>query len=176
MKKLILIIALVLQVSSARADYWKDSFNSANPLDSFSPIVTRNAHDGIWEAGFMHKTWHLDHYYDGGSSEWANVGVYTAWNAEGGNVSYGPSIGVSPPVLQYAGQILTYLSLPKLGALISSSGSVLSANMYAGYRPYYDHNVNDHLDWGWMLALKFPFGVSELKNGLDSEPQLPKIK
>src|SRR3990167_5215064 len=104
-----------------------------------------------------------------------HAGLFHAWNAEGGNASFGPIVGIElggisrdigvdiPKAIGSIGESLRMQTIFKPVALFSSA---LSLDSFIGYRPIHTAAVIGELVYGGAITLAMPFGSQELKAGL----------
>ena len=165
MMKKVLMIGMLLVGGVTRSEAaWigKLDLNS-----SVQPIVLRELHDGQWLTGLSHPNlWHLDK--DGTSV--FHLGLYQVWNAEHGNASFGPLVGVDltglskiagfdvPVQIGNLGEALHIPDLFKPAALISS---MLSLDVVVGARPVHTADVIGELIYGVGFTLSVPLSVAQ---------------
>lgn len=168
MKHWLLALAFICFGSSAQAS-WQGKLDLQS---SVQPMILREVHDGQWLAGLAHPNlFHLDH----NGNAILHVGVFSAWNAETGNSSFGPMAGVDllgiskevgvsiPGVLGYIGEAVNLPSLFKPAVYLTE---LLSLDAFVGYRPMHTNDVLGNWIYGAGATLRVPFGVKELQAGL----------
>ena len=165
MKKLILALLLVPGIAGAVVSGKLDLSPTVQAL------VLRDANDGQWLAGTAHYLWLLKH----NENTILHLGIFNAFNAESGNGSFGPLFGLDlmgaskdigldiPATISLIGDWSGIPSVFKPAAYFSS---LLSIDAFGGYRPIHTSDVNGPWIYGGAAALKIPFGVKELQQGL----------
>jgi len=139
---------------------------------SVQPLALREIHDGQWLAGYAHPNlFHIDH----NGNPIFHLGVFHAFNAEGGNASFGPlagvdlmgisrEVGVDVPAL--LGNLGEWTGAPSVFKPASYFVNLLSVDFFGGYRPVHTDDVLGNWIYGVGATLKIPFGVKELRAGL----------
>lgn len=161
MKTMLLALMLLPSVSFASL------VGKLNLQPSVQPIIARELHDGQWLAGISHPDiWALVYHgagnllYSDGDQVF-HAGLFTAWNAEKGNASYGPLAGVNIPLkigslLQSMGD---NLGLSTTFKPISFAGSYLSIDGFGGVRPFHTSDVIGNWVYGFLFQVKIPFAI-----------------
>ena len=165
MKKLFLVLFLLPGLAKAN---W---YGSLDLSPTVQPLILREAHDGKWLAGSAHYLWLLHH----NRNTIAHFGLFNAYNAQNGNGSFGPLIGLDlmglskdividiPDTIANFGE---WLGLPSIFKPVSLFTEILSIDAFTGYRPVHTSDVDGKFIYGGAAALKIPFGAQELKHGL----------
>lgn len=133
---------------------------SLNLNPSVSPTVLREMHDGQYLFGIAKPD----------LVKWGilQAGIFQAWNAEHGNASAGPLLGVASPVdfSQKLGALAEALHMGALYKPVTYFKSVASVNGFGGYRPIHSADVRGNWVYGVAATLRVEFGIPELEKGL----------
>lgn len=169
MKRLLLAIITMLAITHGVNAAWQGKLNLE---PSVYPMVLREIHDGQYLYGIsVPELWHLDH----NGNIILHAGLYQAWNAESGNASVGPLLGlnlggvgkeIGVDIPKFIGGLGDALKLAPLFKPISLFSSALSLDAFAGYRPIHTADVNGELVYGGACVLGIPFGPKNLEAGL----------
>ena len=156
MKTLFLILMLAAQSQAALVGKF-----DLEP--TVHPLALREIHDGQWIAGIGKDFWRLE----SNGREILHIGLFQAWNAEHGNASFGPSLGLKLPGITPAiGKIGEALQLPNFFKPAQYLASCVSLESFVGYRPIHTADVLGEIVYGFGARLNIEFGLSELQNGL----------
>lgn len=133
---------------------------SLNLSPSVSPALLREMHDGQYLFGIAKPDlvkWGI-----------AQAGLYQAWNAEHGNASFGPMLGVYSPVdfSEKIGALAESLHMGMLYKPVKYFKSVASLNAFGGLRPVHSADVKGNWVYGVAATLRVEFGMPELQAGL----------
>lgn len=168
-KRLVVATMVFGNLSSFAHAVWQGKLDLQS---SVQPLVLREVHDGQWLAGIAHPSiFRLDH----NNNTIIHAGVFQAWNAENGNASFGPLVGLDLSgisndlgfnISDMISSLGKGLNLPTFFKPAAYFADILSLDAFVGYRPIHTADVNGELVYGGAACLKIPFGVSELQNGL----------
>ncbi len=167
MKKLLLLLTLTAPCISHGA--WQGKLDLQ---PNVQPLLLREVADGQWLAGYTAPNiFHIDH----NGNPIFHIGLFHAFNAEGGNSSFGPiagldlagisrDIGFSVPSL--ISGLGTGLGLEKVFKPAALFAEALTLDAFIGYRPVHTADVYSEWVYGGGIALKIPFGTKNLEAGL----------
>lgn len=151
------IISLLVFSLSLTSAYAGPSLNLSPAV---SPTVLREMNDGQWLFGIAKPD----------LLKWGIVqaGIFQAWNAEHGNASAGPMLGVSSPIdfSEKIGAMAEALHMGFLWKPVQYFKSVASINAFGGYRPIHSADVVGNWVYGGAATLRVEFGIPELQKGL----------
>ncbi len=122
-----------------------------------SPVVEREVRNGQWLSGVEYLPWSLMH----GSDTVMAVGIYTVWNSQTANNSYGLSVYV--PISDMAAiskGVLTIFKIDpsfKVPGFVSFAGQALGLQVMGGYMPTWNQSVFGPFTYGVGAIFKVHF-------------------
>ena len=122
--------------------------------------IQRELHDGQWLAGPCRDVFVIARNGD----PVIHLGAYVNYNAERGNASYGPRLGVSVGrfgnfCIEKASELIPAIeaySKWKAPPFMQYIGSVVTIDYGVGWRPQHDESVKGELTHGPMFKLDIP--------------------